>query len=109
MGSERVRQSPGHAHFWRWKRDPTRTFAIRSVPHPAVEMRHNAAFPLQGAEQIGSQRCGMGWVSTAKSGRDPDLAVPVLASFSVLLRWGTENETRRLKGSREILATHPLR
>ena len=41
MGPERVRQSPGHAHFWRWKRDPTRTFAIRSVPHPAVETRHN--------------------------------------------------------------------
>ena len=27
MGPERVRQSPGHAHFWRWKRDP-----IRSAP-----------------------------------------------------------------------------
>ena len=40
MGSERVRQSPGQSHFWRWKRDPTRTFAIRSVPHPAVETRH---------------------------------------------------------------------
>ena len=67
------------------------------------------AFPLQGAERIGSQRCGSGRVSTAKSGRDPDFAVPVPASFSGLLRWGTENETRRLKGSREILATHPLR
>ena len=67
------------------------------------------AFPLQGAERIGSQRCGTGCVSTAKSGFDPDLAVAVLASFSGLLRWGTDNETRRLKGSREILATHPLR
>ena len=69
----------------------------------------NGAFPLQDAERIGSQRCGSGRVSTAKSGRDRDLAVPVLASFSGLLRWGTENETRPLKGSREILATHPLR
>ena len=51
------------------------------------------AFPLQGAERIGSQRCGSGRVSTAKSGRDPDLAVPVLASFSGLLRWGTGDET----------------
>ena len=50
MGSERVRQSPGHAHFWRWKRDPTRTFAIRSVPHPAVEMRQRGPEVVGGAD-----------------------------------------------------------
>ncbi|CAL8361606.1 unnamed protein product [Arctogadus glacialis] len=53
----------------------------------------NGAFPLQGTERIGSQRCGSGRVSTATSGRDRDLAVPVLASFSGLLRWGTGDET----------------
>ncbi|CAL8236486.1 unnamed protein product [Boreogadus saida] len=40
---------------WAISPPPYRTFAIRSVPHPAVEKRHNGAFPLQGAERIGSQ------------------------------------------------------
>ena len=38
--SKRVRLSPGHAHFWRWKRNQYLTFANRTVPHPAVETRH---------------------------------------------------------------------
>ena len=42
---------------------------------------YNGAFPLQGAERIGSQRCGSDRVSTAKSGRDPDFAVPVPTPF----------------------------
>ena len=66
---------------WAIPPPPYRTFAIRSVPHPAVETRHNGAFPLQGSERIGSQRCGSGRVSTAKSGRDPDFAVPVPTPF----------------------------
>ena len=37
--AKRVRLSPGHAHFWRWKRNPYRTFANRTVPHPAVDTR----------------------------------------------------------------------
>ena len=87
---------------------PLAIYFVSSQSAPCQEVSIGA-FPLQGAERMGSQRCGSGRVSTAKSGRDPDLAVPVLASFSGLLRWGTENKTRRLKGSREILATHPLR
>ena len=82
-------------------------YLIKILLAAAKKAITNGAFPLQGAERIGSQRCGTGCVSTAKSGRDPDLAVSVLASFSVLLLWGNENEARRLKGSREILATHP--
>ena len=61
---------------WAIPPPPYRSFAIRSVPHPAVE---TAGCP-------GSQRCGSGRVSTAKSGRDPDLAVPVLASFGLIFR-----------------------
>ena len=29
---KRVRLSPGHAHFWRWKRNPYRTFVNRTAP-----------------------------------------------------------------------------
>ena len=32
----------------------------------------NAAFPPEGAGRFSLQRCGMGHVSTAKGGHDPD-------------------------------------
>ncbi|CAL8339080.1 unnamed protein product [Boreogadus saida] len=35
-----VLQHPQHPYFPRYWVQPTRTFAIRSVPHPAVETRH---------------------------------------------------------------------
>ena len=43
---------------WAIPPPPYRPFAIRSVPHPAVETRHNGAFPLQGAVRVGSPQSG---------------------------------------------------
>ncbi|CAL8349977.1 unnamed protein product [Boreogadus saida] len=37
MGPDRVRQSPGHAHFWRWKRDPTAP--LRSDPFRTLQWK----------------------------------------------------------------------
>ena len=50
--------------------------------------RTYGAFPLQGAGRFRLQRCGTSRISTAKSGRDPDVLRH--SRLAVLLRWGTD-------------------
>ena len=58
-------------HFFKWGNCSFDSHNLIHKDNTFLQTAHglaNAAFPLQGAERIGSQRCGTGCVSTTKSG-----------------------------------------